>query len=504
MHTNPILDQIKRPDLLHQRALIDGMWVEASDGQLIDVLDPATCKPIGAVPALKAAQVEAAVTAAARALPAWRARPAAERADILLRWNDLILANRSDLAQLLTLEQGKPLAEAEGEITYTASFVRWFAEEARRVYGDVIPAASKEVRQIVIKQPVGVAAAITPWNFPAAMVTRKGAAALAAGCTLVLKPSELTPLIALALGHLALMAGVPAGVLNIVTGLPATVGAVLTGDPRVRKLTFTGSTAVGKLLAAQCAPTLKRLSLELGGNAPFIVFDDADLDAAVEGLMLSKFRNTGQTCVCANRILVQDGVYDRFAAMLAQRVARLRVGPGTDPASQQGPLINEAAAAKVERHVADAIARGGRAITGGKRLGDHGAGAFYAPTVLVGATPDMQLAQEETFGPVAPLFRFRQDGEAIEIANAVSTGLGAYVYTNSLARSFLVAEALETGMVGVNAGILSSEITPFGGIKESGYGREGSKYGLDDYLDIKAIVIGGVKQAVSQEGVEAP
>ncbi len=502
MLTNPILDQIEQRDLFHQRALIDGVWVEASDGRLIDVLDPATCKPVGTVPALNAAQVEEAVTAAARALPAWRARPAAERADILLRWNDLILANRKDLARILTVEQGKPLAEAEGEITYTASFVRWFAEEARRVYGDVIPAASTEVRQIVIKQPVGVVAAITPWNFPAAMVTRKGAAALAAGCTVVLKPSELTPLIALALGHLALLAGVPAGVLNIVTGLPATVGAVLTGDPRIRKLTFTGSTAVGKLLAAQCAPTLKRLSLELGGNAPFIVFDDADLDAAVEGLMLSKFRNTGQTCVCANRILVQDGVYDRFAAMLAQRVARLRVGPGTDPASQQGPLINEAAVAKVERHVADALARGGRAIAGGKRLDGHGAGAFYAPTVLVDATPDMQLAQEETFGPVAPLFRFGEDVEAIEIANAVSTGLGAYVYTNNLARSFLVAEALETGMVGVNAGILSSEITPFGGIKESGYGREGSKYGLDDYLDIKAIVIGGVKQAIRQEGAQ--
>ena len=483
---------LTRPDLLREAGLIDSHWCAADDGEWIDVLDPATRRVIGSVPAMGSAEAQRAVSAAAAALPAWRARTAADRAAILRRWHASTLAHAEDLARIMTAEQGKPLAEARGEIAYAAGFLEWFAEEARRIYGDVIPAPRADTRIMVIKQPVGVVAAITPWNFPAAMITRKVGAALAAGCTIVLKPSELTPLTSLALAALAEEAGVPAGVFNIVTGMPQGIGAVLTGDPRVRKLTFTGSTAVGKLLAEQCAPTLKRVSLELGGNAAFIVFDDADLEEAVEGAMQSKFRNTGQTCVCANRLLVQDGIYDRFAARLAERVAALRTGIGTTEGVEQGPLIDDRAIAKVERHVADALAKGGRIVTGGHRIDGIGEGAFYAPTVLADTTPDMALTQEETFGPVAPLFRFHTDEEAIGLANAVSTGLAAYVFTRSLTRSLLVAEALETGMVGVNTGAISTEVAPFGGIKESGYGREGSKYGIEEYLDVKYVALGAI------------
>jgi succinate-semialdehyde dehydrogenase/glutarate-semialdehyde dehydrogenase len=486
------IPDLTRFDLLRDAAPIDGLWCAADNSERIEVIDPATRRMVGSVPAMGRAEADRAVSAAAAALPGWRAKTAAERAAVLHRWYDLVIAHADDLARILTAEQGKPLAEAKGEIVYAAGFLDWFAEEARRIYGDVIPSPKVDMRIMVIKQPVGVVAAITPWNFPAAMITRKVGAALAAGCTIVLKPSELTPLTALALAVLAEEAGVPAGVFNIVTGMPQGIGSVLTGDPRVRKLTFTGSTAIGKLLAEQCAPTLKRLSLELGGNAAFIVFDDADLEQAVEGAMQSKFRNTGQTCVCANRLLVQDGIYDRFAARLAERVASLRTGLGTTESVEQGPLIDDRAIAKVERHVADALAKGGRVITGGHRLDDIGEGAFYAPTVLADTTPDMALAQEETFGPVAPLFRFYTDEEAVALANAVSTGLAAYVFTQSLKRSLLVAEAIETGMVGVNTGAISSEVAPFGGIKESGYGREGSKYGIEEYLDIKYLALGGI------------
>jgi succinate-semialdehyde dehydrogenase/glutarate-semialdehyde dehydrogenase len=481
-----------RSDLLRDAGLIDGRWCVADGGGRIAVLDPATLQTVGSIPAMGATEAARAVTAASAALPGWRARTAADRATILRRWHALVTAHAEDLARIMTAEQGKPLAEAKGEIAYAASFIAWFAEEARRIYGDVIPSPNADTRILVIKQPVGVVAAITPWNFPAAMITRKVGAALAAGCTIVLKPSELTPLTALALGLLAQEAGVPTGVFNIVTGMPQGIGSVLTGDPRVRKLTFTGSTAIGKLLAGQCAPTLKRLSLELGGNAAFIVFDDADLEEAVEGAMQSKFRNTGQTCVCANRLLVQDGIYDRFAARLAERVAALRTGIGTAAGIELGPLIDDRAIAKVERHIGDALAKGGRIVTGGHRLDGIGEGAFYAPTVLADATPDMALAHEETFGPVAPLFRFHTDEEAIGLANAVSTGLAAYVYTQSLKRSLLVSEAIETGMVGVNTGAISTEVAPFGGIKESGYGREGSKYGIEEYLDIKYLALGGI------------
>ena len=484
---------LARPDLLKLQGLIAGVWSGADDGAVLAVHDPATLEPFAEVPNMGATETERAVAAAHAALPAWRARTAKDRSAVLRRWFDLIGANAQDLARILTAEQGKPLAEALGEIAYAASFVEWFAEEAKRVYGDIIPAHRSDMRILVTKQPVGVVAAITPWNFPAAMITRKVGAALAAGCTVVLKPSDLTPLTALALGALAEEAGVPAGVFNIVTGRPEAIGAVLTGDPRVRKLTFTGSTAVGKRLTAACAGTMKRVSMELGGNAAFIVFDDADVEAAVEGAMASKFRNTGQTCVCANRLLVQDGIYDRFAERLAARVAALRVGSGLEPGVEQGPLIDGRALDKVERHVADALAKGARLVTGGTRLTDRGAGAFYAPTVLADAGADMDLAHEETFGPVAPLFRFHSDAEAVTLANAVSTGLAAYVYTRDLARSLLVSEALECGVVGVNAGVTATELAPFGGMKESGLGREGSKYGIEDYLDIKYVCIGEVR-----------
>jgi succinate-semialdehyde dehydrogenase/glutarate-semialdehyde dehydrogenase len=442
------------------------------------------------VPAFDAAATEKAVAAAHAAFPAWAAKTAKERAVLLRRWHDLILLNAADLARLMTAEQGKPLAESKGEIAYAASFVEWFAEEAKRVYGDVIPGHQADKRILVLRQPVGVVAAITPWNFPAAMITRKVAPALAAGCTVVCKPATQTPFSALALAELAARAGLPPGVFNVVTGPAREIGGVLTGDSRVRKLSFTGSTEVGKLLMAQCAKTMKKVSLELGGNAPFIVFDDADLDAAVTGAIASKYRNTGQTCVCANRLLVQAGVYDAFAAKLVAAVQKLRVGDGLAGETEQGPLIDDAALRKVEEHVADATGKGARIATGGKRhaLG----GTFFEPTVLTGVTPAMMVAREETFGPVAPLFRFETEAEAIRMANDTEFGLAAYLYTRDLARSWRVSEALEYGIVGLNTGLISTEVAPFGGVKESGTGREGSKYGLLDYTEIKYVCIGGV------------
>jgi succinate-semialdehyde dehydrogenase/glutarate-semialdehyde dehydrogenase len=442
------------------------------------------------VPAFDAAATERAVAAAHAALPGWAAKTAKERAVVLRRWHDLILLNAADLAKLMTAEQGKPLAESKGEIAYAASFVEWFAEEAKRVYGDVIPGHQADKRILVLRQPVGVVAAITPWNFPAAMITRKVAPALAAGCTAVCKPATQTPYSALALAELAARAGLPAGVLNVVTGPAREVGAVLTGDARVRKLSFTGSTEIGKLLMAQCARTMKKVSLELGGNAPFIVFDDADLDAAVAGAIASKYRNTGQTCVCANRLLVQEGVYERFTAKLVAAVVKLRVGDGLAGETEQGPLIDEAALKKVEEHIADATGKGAKVATGGRRhaLG----GTFYEPTVLTGVTPAMMVAREETFGPVAPLFSFRTEEEAIAMANDTEFGLAAYLYTRDLARSWRVSEALEYGIVGLNTGLISTEVAPFGGVKESGIGREGSKYGILDYTEIKYVCVGGV------------
>jgi succinate-semialdehyde dehydrogenase/glutarate-semialdehyde dehydrogenase len=442
------------------------------------------------VPAIDTAGAEAAVAAAHRAFPAWAAKTAKERAVLLRRWFELIMANQDDLAVLMTAEQGKPLAESKGEIAYAASFVEWFGEEAKRVYGDVIPGHQADKRILVLRQPIGVVAAITPWNFPAAMITRKVAPALAAGCTVVCKPATQTPCSALALAELAHRAGIPAGVLNVITGPAREIGAVLTNDARVRKLSFTGSTEIGKLLMAQCAKTMKKVSLELGGNAPFLVFDDADLDAAVAGAIASKYRNTGQTCVCANRLLVQSGVYEAFAQKLVAAVSKLRVGDGLAGETEQGPLIDTAALKKVEEHVADATSKGAKIVTGGHRhaLG----GTFFEPTVLTGVTAAMMLAREETFGPVAPLFRFNTEQEAIEMANDTEFGLAAYLYTRDLARSWRVSEALEYGIVGLNTGIISTEVAPFGGVKESGIGREGSKYGLLDYTEIKYVCVGGV------------
>ncbi len=479
------------PSLLKTSAYIDGAWVEADDGASFAVDNPADGSVIARVPDLGARQTEVAIAAAAAALPAWRGRTAGERAALLRRWHDLILAHQADLAVIMTLEQGKPLAEARGEVAYGASFVQWFAEEARRVCGDLIPSPAADRRLLVLKQAVGVVAAITPWNFPVAMITRKLAPALAAGCTGVVKPAEATPLSALALAELAARAGIPAGVINVLTtARPAEVGAALTASPLVRKLSFTGSTAVGKRLMAQCAGTVKRVSLELGGNAPFIVFDDADLDAALRGALASKYRNAGQTCVCANRFLIQEGIHDRFAARLAEAVAALRVGEGLAAGSEIGPLINRAAADKVDRLVADALASGARALVGGGR---HARGGnYYAPTVLTGVTPAMELADSEIFGPVAPLIRFASEGEALKIANATRAGLAAYVYTRDLARLWRMAEGLEYGMVAINEGILSNEVAPFGGVKESGIGREGSRYGIDEYLELKYVCLGGL------------
>jgi succinate-semialdehyde dehydrogenase/glutarate-semialdehyde dehydrogenase len=479
------------PALVRTQALIDGQWCDADDGARFAVNNPADASLLAEVPDLGPAETRRAIEAAAAAWPAWRARSAAERGKILRRWYELIVAEREGLARLMTLEQGKPLAEAEGEVNYGASFVEWFAEEARRVYGDVIPAPSPDRRFVVIRQPVGVVAAITPWNFPIAMITRKCAPALAAGCPVVVKPSELTPLCALALGQLALRAGMPPGVFNVITTTDAQeVGRELTSNPLVRKLSFTGSTAVGKHLIRDCADTVKKVSMELGGNAPFIVFDDADLDRAVEGAIASKYRNSGQTCVCANRLLVQDGIYDAFAERLGERVSALRVGSGLEPGVVQGPLISEAAVAKVERHIADALAQGAGLVCGGGRhaLG----GTFFQPTVLRDVRPSMLVAREETFGPVAPLFRFASEAEAVQLANDTPYGLAAYFYSRDVGRVWRVAEALEYGMVGINEGIISTEVAPFGGVKESGLGREGSRYGIEEFLELKYICMGGL------------
>jgi len=482
--------QLKDPLLFRERGFIDGAWETAESGATLPVRNPATHATMGSIPNMGAGETRRAIDAAAKALPPWAARTAKDRAVILRRWFDLMLAHQDDLAILMTAEQGKPLAESKGEITYAASFIEWFAEEGKRLYGDIIPGHQPDKRIMVLRQPVGVVAAITPWNFPSAMITRKAGPALAAGCTMVLKPATLTPYSALALAELAARAGIPAGVFNVVTGSAAAIGGEMTANPKVRKLTFTGSTDVGKKLMSQCAGTMKKLSLELGGNAPFIVFDDADLDAAVQGALASKYRNTGQTCVCANRLLVQDGVYDAFAGKLKEAVGRLRVGDGLAGVTDQGPLIDANAVAKVEEHIADALSKGASVALGGKRheLG----GTFFEPTILTGVTPAMLVAREETFGPIAPLFRFKTEAEAIAMANATEFGLAAYLYTRDLARSWRVAEAIEYGIVGLNTGIISTEVAPFGGIKESGTGREGSKYGILDYTEMKYVCVGGV------------
>ncbi|MCL2524857.1 MAG: NAD-dependent succinate-semialdehyde dehydrogenase [Betaproteobacteria bacterium] len=470
-------------DLLRTANLIGGQWVGADDGATLTVVDPASGESLATVPRCGGGETRRAIAAAEAALPAWRALTAKRRAQFLQSWNRLILDHADDLAQLITAEGGKPLAEAKGEAIYGASFVEWFAEEGKRTYGESIPSPAANTRLLVIKQPVGVCAAITPWNFPLAMITRKVAPALAAGCTVVVKPAEATPLTALALAVLAERAGLPTGVFNVVTGDPAAIGGELTANPTVRKLSFTGSTAVGRLLMAQCAATVKKLSLELGGNAPFIVFDDADLDAAVDGALAAKYRNTGQTCVCANRFLIQSGIYEAFAACLAERVRALRVGPGNVEGVSQGPLINAAGLAKVEAHVADAVAKGARVLCGGARhpLG----GNFFQPTVLADVSPDMLLAREETFGPLAPLFRFDTEEQAIALANDTESGLAAYFYSRDVSRCWRLGEALEYGMVGINTGLISNEVAPFGGIKQSGIGREGSKYGIEEYLEVK-------------------
>ncbi|VUD57067.1 unnamed protein product [Burkholderia pseudomallei] len=472
---------------MRERAFVAGEWQAADGGATLEVRNPATGALIGTVPAMGAAETRRAIDAANAAWPAWRKKTAKERAAILRKWHDLMIAHADDLALILTTEQGKPLAEAKGEIGYAASFLEWFAEEGKRVYGDTIPTPAADKRIVVTKEPVGVCAAITPWNFPAAMITRKVGPALAAGCPIVVKPAEATPFSALAMAVLAERAGVPAGVFSVVTGEPKAIGGELTSNPIVRKLSFTGSTPVGRLLMAQCAATVKKVSLELGGNAPFIVFDDADLDAAVEGAIASKYRNSGQTCVCTNRFYVHEKVYDAFAEKLTAAVAKLKVGLGTEAGVVQGPLINGAAVRKVEAHIADALDKGARVTTGGQRhpLG-HG---FFEPTVLTGVTPDMKVAKEETFGPLAPLFRFSTEEEAIRYANDTEFGLAAYFYSRDIGRVWRVAEALEYGMVGINAGIISNEVAPFGGVKQSGLGREGSHYGIDDYVVIKYMCV---------------
>ncbi|WP_175803830.1 NAD-dependent succinate-semialdehyde dehydrogenase [Burkholderia ambifaria] len=485
---------LSRPELVRTANLIDGAWRDARDGRRFDVTDPATLDTVAQAPDSDAADAHAATDAAARALPAWRATPARERAAILRAWHAAIVAHTDDLAKLMSREQGKPLAEARGEVAYGASYVQWFAEEATRTYGDLIPQQQRGKRLSAVKEPIGIVAAITPWNFPLAMIARKIAPALAAGCTVVAKPAEDTPLTALALAFLAQDAGVPPGVLNMIAasrerGIDAVADWL--ADGRVRKITFTGSTPVGKLLARESAATLKKLSLELGGNAPFIVFDDAELDAAVDGLMAAKFRNGGQTCVSPNRVYVQAGVYDAFAAKLTARVAALKVAPATDPAARIGPMINARAVDKIARHVGDAIERGARVLTGGKRLPELGPN-YYAPTVLGDATADMQLTCEETFGPIAALFKFDTEDEAVDAANDTPFGLAAYFYTQDVRRIARVSARLETGIVGINEGALASEAAPFGGVKESGYGREGSRYGLDDYLSIKYLCQGGL------------
>jgi len=481
---------VEDSSLLRQQCYVDGQWIGADDGGSMPVVDPATGALVGSVPVFHAAETKRAIDAANRALPAWRAKTAKERSAILRKWHDLMQANAGDLARILTAEQGKPLAEAKGEIAIAAAYVDWFAEEAKRVYGDVIPTMANDRRLVVVKEPVGVCAAITPWNFPSAMITRKVSPALAAGCTVVIKPAEATPFSAFALAELAGRAGFPPGVLNMITGDAQSIGAEMCANPVVRKISFTGSTEVGRLLMKQVAPTIKKISLELGGNAPFIVFDDADLDAAAEGAIVSKYRNAGQTCVCANRFFVHEKVYDAFAQKLAVKVGALKVGRGTETGVTQGPLINADAVAKVEEHLADAKARGAKVAIGGTRhaLG----GTFYQPTVLTGVTPDMQIFREETFGPVAPLIAFRDDAEVVELANRSEFGLASYFYSRDIGRIWRVAEALEYGMVGVNTGLITTEVAPFGGMKQSGLGREGSKYGIEEFVEVKYICFGGV------------
>ncbi|WP_027588840.1 NADP-dependent succinate-semialdehyde dehydrogenase [Pseudomonas sp. RL] len=480
--------QLNDSTLFRQQAYIDGAWVDADGGQTIVVNNPATGEVLGTVPKLGAAETRRAIEAANRALPAWRALTAKERAQKLRRWFELLMENQDDLARLMTLEQGKPLAEAKGEIAYAASFIEWFAEEAKRVYGDTIPGHQADKRLIVIKQPIGVTAAITPWNFPAAMITRKAGPALAAGCTMVVKPASQTPFSALALVALAERAGIPAGVLSVVTGSASEIGNELTGNPIVRKLSFTGSTEIGRQLMAQCAPDIKKLSLELGGNAPFIVFDDADLDKAVEGAMASKYRNAGQTCVCANRLYVQEGVYDAFVEKLKAAVSKLKVGNGLEAGVTTGPLIDDKAVAKVREHIDDALGKGAEVVLGGQphALG----GSYFEPTILVNVPRNARVSREETFGPLAPLFRFKGEDEVIAMANDTEFGLAAYFYARDLSRVFRVAEALEYGMVGINTGIISNEVAPFGGVKASGLGREGSKYGIEEYLELKYLCLG--------------
>jgi len=479
---------LKDPKLFRTECYVDGSWVGTS--QKINVVNPASGSVLGTIPKMGAEETRRAIEAAERAWPAWRAKTAKERALILRKWFDLMMANQEDLAQILTAEQGKPLTESRGEIAYGASFIEWFAEEGKRAYGDVIPQHQPDKRVLVIKQPIGVCALITPWNFPNAMITRKAGPALAAGCTVVIKPASQTPYSALAMAELGERAGIPKGVLNVLTGDSKAIGAELCANPKVRKLSFTGSTETGRVLMRQSADTIKKLSLELGGNAPFIVFDDADLDAAVEGALASKYRNAGQTCVCANRLYVQDGVYDAFAAKLTDKVKGFKVGPGTEPGVVIGPLIDENGVKKVEAHVADALGKGAKVMLGGKRhsLG----GLFFQPTVLTHVTPDMLVSHEETFGPVAPLIRFKTEDEVIRLANDTEFGLSGYFYSRDVGRIFRVAEAMETGIVGANVGIISTEIAPFGGVKQSGLGREGSKYGLEEYLEIKYILVGGI------------
>lgn len=480
--------QLNDPTLFRQQALIDGQWRDADSGEVIAVTNPANGQTLGSVPKMGSAETRDAIEAANRVLPAWRDLTAKERANILRRWFNLMLEHQDDLARLMTLEQGKPLAEAKGEISYAASFIEWFAEEGKRIYGDTIPGHQADKRLIVIKQPIGVTAAITPWNFPSAMITRKAGPALAAGCTMVLKPASQTPFSALALAELANRAGIPPGVFSVVTGSAGAVGNELTQNPLVRKLSFTGSTEIGRQLMEQCAKDIKKVSLELGGNAPFIVFDDACLDKAVEGALASKFRNAGQTCVCANRLYVQEGVYERFAEKLQQAVEKLQLGDGLVPEVTTGPLIDEKAVAKVQEHIADALEKGARIITGGK---PHALGGnFFQPTILVDVPDNAKVAKEETFGPLAPLFRFRDEADVIRQANYTEFGLAAYFYARDLSRVFRVGEALEYGIVGINTGIISNEVAPFGGIKASGLGREGSKYGIEDYLEIKYLCIG--------------
>ncbi len=481
---------LKDEKLFRELCYIDGEWIGAGSNETIDVTNPATGEVLGTIPKMGAEETRRAIEAAQAAYPAWRAKTAKERASILRRWHDLMMENQDDLARLMTAEQGKPLAESVGEIGYAASFIEWFAEEGKRIYGDTIPTHAPGKRIIVTKEPIGVCVAITPWNFPAAMITRKAGPALAAGCTMVCKPATATPYSALALAELGERAGIPAGVFSVVTGASGAIGGEMTSNPLVRKLTFTGSTEIGKLLMKQCAGTVKKVSLELGGNAPFIVFDDADLDKAVEGAMASKFRNTGQTCVCANRFLVQDEVYDAFAEKLTRAVEKMVVGDGLKGLTQQGPLIDSAAVDKVEEHIADAVGKGAKVISGGKRhaLG----GTFFEPTVLADVTTDMIVSREETFGPVAPLYRFETEEEALKMANDTEFGLAAYFYSRDIGRVWRMMEGLEYGIVGANEGIISTEVAPFGGMKESGIGREGSKYGIEEFVEVKYGLIGGI------------